>query len=389
MAVRLPVVVGATFLLVITAGLIASISFWRQAEQTRAAEAEQRRTAIAARDAEAEQRRVAEAPEFEQSRAREESELARASEEEQRKLAEQATLQARAELDRVLKAEAEARAQHAEAQRQASISDEVNKLLQDDLLRSAKPEQSGHETTVREVLDNAAEALKGRFENEPLIKAEIHHTLTETFSSLGALEETVLHAEQVLRIYRAELGGEHADTLHAMNDLALGHSAQDRFAEAATLALSSVAGHRRVLGDEHPHTLTSISHMGGLLQKMGKLEEAEALLAEAVAGAKSSLPEGHWYTGAFLAIHGKCLAELKRYAEAETALLEARRTVEAALGTEHERTIGAINALVDLYDVWREADHDAKAAEWRAELGKRQASTQPAETPPANGQSAE
>ena len=66
------------------------------------------------------------------------------------------------------------------------------------------------------------------------------------------------------------------------------------------------------------------------------------------------------------------LTVLERYEEAETALLEAHELIFAGLGPDHERTIGAIKSLSDLYDAWHEAEpdkgYDAKAAEWLAKL---------------------
>jgi len=53
-------------------------------------------------------------------------------------------------------------------------------------------------------------------------------------------------------------------------------------------------------------------------------------------------------------------------------LLEAHTVLETALGTDHKRTIKAIQSLADLYEAWHAAEpnqgYDAKAAEWRAKL---------------------
>jgi len=55
-------------------------------------------------------------------------------------------------------------------------------------------------------------------------------------------------------------------------------------------------------------------------------------------------------------------------------LLDAHANLQAALGTGHEITAKATQALADLYDAWHAAepehDYDAKAAEWRAKLPK-------------------
>jgi hypothetical protein len=70
--------------------------------------------------------------------------------------------------------------------------------------------------------------------------------------------------------------------------------------------------------------------------------------------------------------YGLCLIALERFADAETALLEGQEILETALGPEHERTVEAISALIELYDAWHEAEpgkgYDAKAADWQAKL---------------------
>ena len=84
------------------------------------------------------------------------------------------------------------------------------------------------------------------------------------------------------------------------------------------------------------------------------------------------LPAGHWYTGGFLQGYGRTLTKLRRHEEAKQALLEAHVTLLASLGAEHQQTIKAVNALIDLYSAWHEFEpgkgYDAKTVEWRAKL---------------------
>lgn len=129
---------------------------------------------------------------------------------------------------------------------------------------------------------------------------------------------------------------------------------------------------RRVLGDDHPDTLISIHNTGRLLRDLGRLEEAESLGAEAVRGATARFPASHPFRLAALYQHGRSLAAVKRYADAEAELLAAQEGFSNTLGIDHRRTKGTIEALIDLYDAWHEAEpdkgYDAKAAEWRTKL---------------------
>ena len=56
-------------------------------------------------------------------------------------------------------------------------------------------------------------------------------------------------------------------------------------------------------------------------------------------------------------------------------MLEAHGILENALGAEHERTIGTIKSLADLYDAWGKPESRRAGTEWRAELPPTPSST--------------
>ncbi len=171
---------------------------------------------------------------------------------------------------------------------------------------------------------------------------------------------------------RRVLGDDHLHTLVAMRDMGMLLQAMGRSAEAEPYVREALEGCRRVLGDDHPRTLIALYSLGSVMCDLKKLEEADALGAEAVRRARRTLPNGHWHVGVFLQSHGETLTKRARHSAAETDLLDAQRILETALGTDHERTIKAIQSLIDLYTTWHEAepgkDYDAKAAEWLGEL---------------------
>ena len=170
---------------------------------------------------------------------------------------------------------------------------------------------------------------------------------------------------ETLEIRRQLLGEAHPETLISMNNLALLYDRQGRYKNAEALYLETLQIKRRVLGEEHPSTLVSTRNLASLYENQDRYGEAESLFSFAVAAAKRSLPEGHWHTGVFLADHGRCLTALKRYEEGERALLDAHQVLATALGPNHERTVNAIGALADLYDAWGKPD---EAAVWWARL---------------------
>ena len=72
-----------------------------------------------------------------------------------------------------------------------------------------------------------------------------------------------------------------ANSLRAMNVLALLLRDQGKFAEAEALCREALRGQRATLGDEHPGTLRSVNNLASLLHDRGKFAEAEPLLLEA------------------------------------------------------------------------------------------------------------
>ena len=153
--------------------------------------------------------------------------------------------------------------------------------------------------------------------------------------------------------------------------LALGHRETGRtrlevsLDEAEPLYDRTLGLRRRVFGDEHPNTLRAAANQAGLYMKRGRYDEAETLYALAVAGARQSLPEGHANTARYLRGHGRALLKVTRYDEAETTLIEARELSEKAHGPADDRTVEAIESLIELYET--RGDGEA-AATWRSKI---------------------
>ena len=194
--------------------------------------------------------------------------------------------------------------------------------------------------------------------------------LASAFKELGEFGEAEAYYRKALEGTRRVLGDDHIQTLVTCNSLALLLDLMDRPGEAEPFVRESLNGCRRTMGEDHVRTLISLNTLGRVLRSLGRLDDAEAAGAEAVERARRALPQGHWYLGIFLQDYGKTLAKLGRYDEAETALLEAHATFDRAFGSDHARTTKAVDALIDLYDAWQQAEpnagHDASAAQWRS-----------------------
>ncbi|UCE58267.1 MAG: serine/threonine protein kinase [Phycisphaerales bacterium] len=227
--------------------------------------------------------------------------------------------------------------------------------------------------------DEALPYLREALEGCRRVLGNDHPSTLTSISNMGALlrsmgkdTEALPYFREALEAYRRVLGNDHPSTLASINNMGSLLYLMGKHAEALPYFREALKGKRRVLGNDHPSTLISIHNLGRSLGKQGQLEEAEALGAEAVAGVRKSLPAGHRRIGVFLAAYGKTLTLLKRYAEAEGALMEGQTILASQLGLAHRRTIKNMQALVDLYTAWHEAEpgkgYDEKAQDWRVEL---------------------
>lgn len=322
---KLPLAIVAGFVAVVTVGFVTSLTFWRLA-------ADERDDAQAARAAEAAQRVLAES-------------------------------------------NAE-RAEHEAAKARAVVD-----FLTDDLLAAADPRNtSNREITVKEVLDEAAGAVEGRFENEPLVESSIRETLGRTYLNLGEydLAEAQFHAALVLR--RSELDDDHPGVLASKADLAELYRMQSRYDEAEPLLADALATSRRVLGDEHPDTLARMNNLALLYRDLGRYPDAQQLMTEVLPGFRKTLGPENENTLAAMTNLAKVYRSLGQYAKSEALYLEVVATKRRVLGEDHPLTLAATTSLAVLYsDQRRPSDAEALLVEavdrYRRTLGDRHSHT--------------
>jgi len=290
---RVPAAVAAGFVLVVFVGLLVSLAFWSQAVQERNAKedaltatVEQRESVEAARD---------------------------------------------------------------EAQRQAAIAQAVNNFLNNDLLAVVSPEKQGRDVTVHEVLDKAAAAIEGKFENEPLVEAAIRMTLGNTYRALGQYGLAELHLTQAIELRHAELGADHLETLQSQSVLAVVYLKQGRYGDAEPLMVAVLEGWRRILGADHDDTLAAMNNLAQLYRRQGRFEEAEPLMIEVIDGRRRARGEEDPWTLGFMNNLAISYLQQGRHDEAEPLFVTVLRIRRRVLGAEHPHTLASISSLAILY----------------------------------------
>jgi len=215
----------------------------------------------------------------------------------------------------------------------------------------------GRDTTMlREVLDRTAVRIESELESQPEVEAAVRNVLGSTYLDLGEFETAEKQHRVAVETNRRVLGDDHADTLIAIDDLAIALQELGRYDEAEVLFIEALEGMRRVLGDDHRLTLSTMGNLGLVISETGRLAEAEPYHRESLEGLRRvEGPEGAESMTA-LSNLGVLLHSMGRYAEAEAALREVLETKRRVLGNDHPETLISMNSLAVVLNSMEEFD---------------------------------
>ena len=314
---RLPVAIAAGFVVLVTIGLIGSLTFWRQAV------IERRRVERAG--IVAEERRIA----AEASEARAVAEAQRADRE------------------------------AAAARQQAAIAGSVSKLLNDMLAKANRGEQHGNpDVRVREILDVAAKELEGgQAKYEPEVEAAVRMTIGRTYRSLGLYDEAEQHLRAALVLREATSGHESLEVADSLENLSmlLMDKGQTHLDQARPLAEEALAICRRLRGEEDPAVAAALYNMG-MVFVVGDGELAEPVLIEALALQRKLYGDEQLAVADILTGLGAIDQTRGDYESAERRQREALTLRRKLLGDEHLDIAGNLNDLAVVLHLRGEID---------------------------------
>ena len=261
-------------------------------------------------------------------------------------------------LAEALKAAQAARADEAVQRRRAEqerdLAAAVTDFLRKDLLAPASPyaentPERRADLKLRTVLDRAAERLKDRFPDQPLVAAALHQTVGAAYLDLGELEQAQRHLENALDAQRRLRGPEHAETLATQNELAAVYRERGSYVQAAPLLLEGLEINRRLRGPEHPETLTWQSNLALLYVTQGQYAKAEPLYQQNLEALRRRLGADHPDTLAEQSHIALLYLKQRRLAEAEPLLDQALEAQRRRLGAGHPNTLKCQNNLAAVY----------------------------------------
>jgi serine/threonine protein kinase/tetratricopeptide (TPR) repeat protein len=242
--------------------------------------------------------------------------------------------------------------QRRRAEKSAAESAAVLKFFRDRVLAAARPKGEegglGKGATIREALDNAEPKIAGAFTDQPLVEASIRHTLAQSYSHLGVLDRAVTQQRRAVELYRRELGGEHASTLGARNNLAIMLQAQGQSEAALAQFEELVPLEERVLGPEDTLTLRTTNNLANVLWSLNRLAEARAVYEKALATQRRALGPHNIDTLRSMNNLANVLWKQRHLNEARKLYEETLDLERRFLPPEHPHTLGTLNNLANV-----------------------------------------
>ena len=239
---------------------------------------------------------------------------------------------------------AEARAvQEAESSRR--VADFLTKLF-----RVSDPSEArGNSVTAREILDRGAERIRGDLAADPIVQAQLMHTMGSVYREMGLFGQAQPLLEQALSLQGAHLGPENPERQATMIDLGRVAQQQGRFAVAESLYRAVEASQQRLFGRDDPRLAVALSALGAMYVTRGRTVDAESLLVRAVAlRDRSRAPEDADYARTLRYLASAYLAQ-GRYADAEPLFRRALAMYVRVVGADHPDVGRTFNNLGVVY----------------------------------------
>jgi eukaryotic-like serine/threonine-protein kinase len=205
------------------------------------------------------------------------------------------------------------------------------------------------DTTLRELLDRAAEKLEIRKDLAPLIEARLRSVIGESYRHNGDGHKAVLFLEKAFELRRSQLGPDNLDTLKSMNQLASGYQTAGQLEKALPLFERSMELIKAKLGSEHIDTMTSMNNLAGGYQAAGQMDKALPLYEQSLETARTKLGPEHQATLGFmnnLAFGHQAASHPEKALPLFSQTLDLMKT---KLGLDHDSTLKSMHNLAICY----------------------------------------
>jgi tetratricopeptide (TPR) repeat protein len=184
----------------------------------------------------------------------------------------------------------------------------------------------------------------------------------------GKHDEALKNYDEALAELKAKVGDDASKMLSALQNVAAGYEAADRFAAAQTLRRDAVELAQRTSGKDSPAAASALAQLALNLLQQEKWGDAEAVLRPCVAIRRQHEAD-NWLTFSTMSMLGGALMQQKKYEEAEPLLTEGVAGMEARADKIPDagriRYREAIERLVKFYQATKRPE---LAAPWSKKL---------------------
>jgi serine/threonine protein kinase/tetratricopeptide (TPR) repeat protein len=333
---RVRVAVAVMLSLALIGGLIGTSWGWLEAK---------RQTEIAVREADAKEKaRAAEVTQRQRAEVREREAV------EAKHQAERA-----AESERLAREEAER--ERAAKEQEARYAKVIADFVRDDFLALTSVEGQLHyadpndgyelskDTTLKQLLDRAADKLNRRNDLAPATEASLRWMIGESYRGLGDYPRAVEFLRRALALHRDLHGTQHAESLAVELNLADATLSAGFAQEAVHLFQSVVDSRTQALGADHLDTLNSLLGLANGMNRIGELRESARLYEQVVEQRTDKLGRDHPDTIRARLNLASCYLELGRYEESLALQQDAWEKFTQMLGADHPHTILSLSSL--------------------------------------------
>jgi non-specific serine/threonine protein kinase/serine/threonine-protein kinase len=237
------------------------------------------------------------------------------------------------------------------AEQESSISRAVTEFFLQDLLAQAnianqtEVGQRDPNITVRELLDRAADRLRGKFTDKPRTEAAILTTLGRSYAGVGELEAAETHLSRSADLLDRTLGSDHIDSIRSRQALGWLLLERGKAAEAESIFQRVVEHHQQLFGPSDSRTLSAMNMLGAAYKSLGRFADSEKTLTAVLNSRRKQFGDNHLDTIESINNLGVLYASRGRYEEAEKYVRQAMEGWSEILGDDHPKSIGALNGL--------------------------------------------
>jgi tetratricopeptide (TPR) repeat protein len=199
--------------------------------------------------------------------------------------------------------------------------------------------------TLRELLDRAAEKLKGRKDLAPRTEAELCWIIGVSYRGLGDATRAIPFLERSVELHRQASGPAAEATLNAQNSLAVAYNAAGQYGKAVRLAEETLKLWKANVSADSPRTYSRMGRLAESYRYAGKFDLAVPLYEETLTLQRTKLGADHPETLNTMNNLGEAYKALGNLDLAVPLLEETVKRCQASLGRDHHGTLNSMSNL--------------------------------------------